>query len=78
MGERFRKGDERGTTIYSTHSVVLHRTPQQSTTTNTAVWDPAAEINKSELLERLQASYFPSSSRHMDGGLRSHHFSSYS
>lgn len=64
-----------GTTINSTYSVVLHRTPHQSTTPDTALWDPAAEIKKSELLERLQASYFPSSSRHMDGGLQSHHYS---
>lgn len=69
--EKVMKG---GTTINSTYSVVLYRTPQQPTTTDTVVWDPTAEIKKSELLERLQASYFPSSSRHMDGGLRSHHF----
>lgn len=46
-GERFRKGDETGTTINSTYSVVLHRTPHQSTAL-ILLWDPAAEWRKSE------------------------------
>lgn len=70
MGETFRKRNERGTKPNSTNSVVLHRSPQQPTATDIAALAPTAEIKKSGLLERLQASHLPRSSRHMDGGLQ--------